>query len=63
MAIYTDCANVCRVYTMSTCLQDLTIKIASSCEKQDIRMENTLKQTIVATQGRHEAYENSPKTA
>lgn len=48
---------------MSIWLQHFTIKIASSCEKRDIRMEDTLKQSIVATQGRREAYENSPKTA
>lgn len=63
IAVFTDCANVCRVYTMSTYLSQLTIKTASSCEKQDIRVEDTLKQTIVETQGRHEAYESSPKTA
>lgn len=50
-------------YTVFTHLEHLRIKIATSCEKQDIRMEDTLKQTQVAIQGRCEAHENGPNTA
>lgn len=50
-------------YTISTCLEHLRPQIGTSCEKQDISMEDTLKQTKVAAQGRREAYENGPNMA